>query len=81
MATDYLEVKKANDCQTRTLVHMCHNYKNIALVMETFTIKLDYGALKIALFYRSTSLNLLATIQNNTIFSSSPELQKKLGVS
>ena len=31
-------------------------------------IKLDYGAVKTALFYRSTLLNLLATIQNNTIF-------------
>ena len=39
MATDYLEVKKANDCQTRTLVRMCHNYKNIALVMEIFDDK------------------------------------------
>ena len=35
MATGYLEIKKANDCQTRTLVRMCHNYKKIALVKET----------------------------------------------
>ena len=39
MATDYLEIKKANDCQTRTLVRMCHNYKNITLVKETFDDK------------------------------------------
>ena len=36
MATEYLETKKANDRQTRTLVRTCHNYKNIVLVNETF---------------------------------------------
>ena len=36
MATEYLEIKKANDRQTRTPVRTCHNYKNIVLVHETF---------------------------------------------
>ena len=80
IATDYLEIKKANDCQTRTLVRMCHNYKNIALVKETFDNKTGLWHSENSFFYRSTLLNLLATIQNNTIFSSSPELQKKNSV-
>ena len=70
MATDYLENNKTNYCQTRNLVRMCHDYKNIALVKETSDNKLDYGAVKTALFYRSFSINLLATIQNNAIFTS-----------
>ena len=36
MATDYLEIKKANDRQTRKLVRNCHNYENIVLVNEIF---------------------------------------------
>ena len=36
MAAEYLEIKKSNDSQTRTLVRTCHNYKNVSLVKETF---------------------------------------------
>ena len=71
MARDYLETKKTNDCRTRTIVRLCHNYKNIALVKETFDDRtfddLDYGAVKTVLFYRSISLYQLATIPSNTI--------------
>ena len=35
MTAEYFE-KKTNDSQIRTLVRTCHNYKNVALMKETF---------------------------------------------
>ena len=36
MAAEYLEIVKTSERGTRTLVRMCHNFKNIVLVKESF---------------------------------------------
>ena len=39
MAAEYLEIAKTSERGTRTLVRMCHNFKNIVLVKESFDDK------------------------------------------
>ena len=39
MAAEYLEIAKTSERGTRTLVRMCHIFKNIVLVKETFDDK------------------------------------------
>ena len=39
MAAEYLEIAKTSERGTRTLVRMCHNFKNIGLVKEGFDDK------------------------------------------
>ena len=41
MAAEYLEIAKKTERGTRTLVRMCHNFKNIVLVKERFDDKTD----------------------------------------
>ena len=77
MAKDYLEIKKANDCQTRTLVRMCHNYKIIALVKETFDDKTGLWRSENSFILPINFIKPISDYTNNTIFSSSPELKKK----
>ena len=39
MASEYLELAKTSERGTRTFVRMCHNFKNIVLVKESFDDK------------------------------------------
>ena len=41
MAAEYLEIAKTSGRGTRTLVRMCHNFKNIVLVKESFDDKTE----------------------------------------
>ena len=41
MAAEYLEIAKTSERGTQTLVRMCHNFKNIVLVKESFDDKTD----------------------------------------
>ena len=41
MAAEYLEIAKTSERDTRTLVRMCHNFKNIVLVKESFDYKTE----------------------------------------
>ena len=41
MAAEYLEIAKTSERGTRTLVRMCHNFKNIVLVKESFDDKTE----------------------------------------
>ena len=41
MAAEYLEIAKTIERGTRTLVRMCHNFKNIVLVKESFDDKTE----------------------------------------
>ena len=41
MAAEYLEIAKTSERDTRTLVRICHNFKNIVLVKESFDYKTE----------------------------------------
>ena len=46
MAAEYLEIAKTSERGTRTLVRMCHNFKNIVLVQESFDDKTELWHIK-----------------------------------
>ena len=41
MAAEYLEIAKTSERGTRTLVRMCHNFKNIVLANESYDDKTE----------------------------------------
>ena len=41
MAAEYLEIAQKSERDTRTLVRMCHNFKNIVLVKGSFDDKTE----------------------------------------
>ena len=46
MAAEYLEIAKTSERGTRTLVLVCHNFKNIVLVQESFDDKTELWHVK-----------------------------------
>ena len=50
MAAEYLEIAKTSERGTRTLVRMCHNFKNIVLVKESFDDKTELWNTKNSFF-------------------------------
>ena len=46
MAAEYLEIAKTSERDTRTLVRMSHNFKNIDLVQESFDDKTELWHIK-----------------------------------
>ena len=50
MAAEYLEIAKTSERGTRTLVRMCHNFKNIVLVRESFDDKTELWHTKNSFF-------------------------------
>ena len=67
MAAEYLEIAKTSERGTRTLVRMCHNFKNIVLVKESLDDKTQLWHTKNSFIVPVNYIEYL-NIQNKTIY-------------
>ena len=77
MAAKYLEIAKTSDRGTRTLVRMCHNFKNIVLVKESFDDKPQLWHTKNSFLFQLNTLKQYLNTQNRTIYFNLQKRQKK----
>ena len=68
MAAEYLEIAKTSERGTRTLVRMCHNFKNIVLVQESFDDKTELWHIKNSFIVPVTYLEPILEYTNKTIY-------------
>ena len=78
MAAEYLEIAKTSERDTRTLVQMCHNFKNIVLVKESFDDKTELWHTKNGFIIPVNYIleSQFSNIPNRTIYFSLQKRQK-----
>ena len=84
MAAEYLEIAKTSERGTRTLVRMCHNFKNIVLVKESFDDKTELWHTKNSFFVPVNYIEpILEYTKQNDLFhlTKTPEKSLKRRVS
>ena len=80
MAAEYLEIAKTSERGTRTLVRMCHNFKNIVLVQESFDDKTELWHIKNSFIVPVNYLEpILQYTKQNDLFHLTKTPEKSLG--